>query len=47
MDILTLVCTVWAIFLAGFLVGYCLCALLSVNKIQQQPDEIDSEEAKP
>jgi len=46
MDILTLVCTVWAIFLAGFLVGYCVCALLSVNKIQRGPDEIASEEAK-
>jgi hypothetical protein len=46
MDLLILVCKLWGIFSAGVLVGYCLCALLSVNKIQQQPDEIGREEAK-
>ena len=46
MDLLILVFKLWGIFSAGFLVGYCLCALLSVNKIQQQPDEIGREEAK-
>ncbi len=47
MDLLILVCKLWGIFSAGVLVGYCLCALLSVNKIRHEHDEIDSEEAKP
>lgn len=47
MDVFILACKLWGIFSAGFLAGYCLCALLSINKFQNGSEEIGSKEAKP
>jgi len=45
MDWIYLILKIWGLLLAGFIIGYCACALLSINKISTDPTE-SKEEAK-